>query len=381
VGLTGVEAISNTLSVFRPPEVRNARITLFIMGLVLASLFSGVSIITYAFGLEPSESETLVSQVAGIAFGNSPLYYVTQLSTLLILVVAANTGFSAFPILAARMARDGFLPRPLTNLGDRLVFSNGILLLAGFANLLILLFAGNVHNLIPLYSVGVFIGFVLTLTGMTRYWWRKRGTGWWHSALVTGVGAIVTGVVLLILIVEKFTAGAWIVLAAIPVLLLGLAAIHSHYRSLAETLSLEHHVPARTMPERVVIIPIGGVHRAVLPAVEYAQLIGKNVQAVHIALDEDSAQVVERRWERLQTDIPLKIIPSPYREVVRPLVDYIQGVAKEHPEEHVTVVIPEFVPRHWWQGLLHNHTAMMLRSALGRQDRIILVNVPYHLPR
>jgi hypothetical protein len=219
------------------------------------------------------------------------------------------------------------------------------------------------------------------MAGMTRYWWRQRGPRWRQSFLVTGVGAVVTGVVLLVLTVTKFSTGAWIVVVAIPVLLLLLATIHGHYRALAETLSLEHHVPVVSTPQRVVIIPVGGVHRAVLPAVEYAQLIGKNVQAVHVAVDEESARVVERRWDRLQTQIPLTMIPSPYREVVRPLVDYIQGVAREHPAEHITVVIPEFVPRRWWQGLLHNHTAMLLRSALGRQDRIILVSVPYHLPR
>ncbi|MSQ05865.1 MAG: APC family permease [Dehalococcoidia bacterium] len=386
VAITGVEAISNTLNIFKPPQVRNARITLFTMGLLLAGLFLGLSFMAYAYHLRPEEGQTLVSQAARISFGNSALYYATQFSTLFILVVAANTSFSAFPPLAARLARDGFLPRPLTNLGDRLVFSNGILLLAGFASLLIFFFKGDVHRLLPLYAIGVFIGFVLTMAGMTRYWWRKRGPGWWHSFLVTGIGTVVTGVVLVVLTVTKFVSpgtwtGAWIVVAAIPVLLFVLAAIHRHYRTLAETLSLEHHVPSVTAPERVVIIPVGGVHRAVLPAVEYAQLIGKNVQAVHVAVDEDSARVVERRWDRLQTNIPLKIIPSPYREVVRPLVDYIQGVAKEHPSEHVTVVIPEFVPRHWWQGLLHNHTAMLLRGALGRQDRIILVTVPYHLPR
>ncbi len=381
VGLTGVEAISNTLNIFKPPEVRNARITLVIMGIVLASLFAGVSIIAVAYRLEPTTNDTLVSQIARISFGSSIFYYILQLSTLFILMIAANTSFSAFPPLAARLARDGFLPRPLTNLGDRLVFSNGILMLAGFANLLIIVFQGNQHRMIPLYAIGVFIGFVLSLTGMTVYWWRKRGPGWWQSFLVTGTGAVVTGVVLVVLTVTKFTTGAWIVVVAIPVLLLFLSAIHGHYRALAETLSLEHHVPTVSKPERVVIIPVGGVHRAVLPAVEYAQLMGKNVHAVHVAVDEESARVVERRWERLQTDIPLKIIPSPYREVVRPLVDYIQGVAKEHPAEHITVVIPEFVPRHWWQGLLHNHTAMLVRAALGRQERIILVTVPYHLPR
>ena len=381
VAITGVEAISNTLNIFRPPEVRNARVTLFVMGLLLACMFVGLSTIAYVFHLAPVEGQTLVSQVARISFGTGPMYYVTQISTLFILVVAANTSFSAFPPLAARLARDGFLPRPLTNLGDRLVFSNGILLLAGFATLLIVLFGGDVHRLLPLYAIGVFMGFVLTMAGMTRYWWRKRGPRWRQSFLVTGVGAAVTGVVLLVLTVTKFTTGAWIVVAAIPVLLLLLATIHGHYRSLAETLSLDRQVPAISTRQRVVIIPVGGVHRAVLPAVEYARLIGRNVQAVHVAVDEELARVVERRWDRLQTQIPITIIPSPYREVVRPLVDYIRGVARENPSEHITVVIPEFVPRRWWQQLLHNHTAMLLRSALGRQDRIILVSVPYHLPR
>ena len=388
VALTGVEAISNTLAIFRPPETRNARITLVIIGLLLASLFLGVSVLAHLLTVTPVAGETLVSQVARASFGNSPLYYFVQFSTLFILIVAANTSFSAFPQLSARLARDGFLPRPLSNLGDRLVFSNGILLLAGFSVFLIAVFQGDTHQLIPLYAIGVFVGFTLTQVGMTVYWWRRdfqqdqdrRRAGWWHGLLVSGLGAGVTAVVLIIVVVEKFTSGAWLVIAAMPFFLLLFMVIRGHYQSVAEALSLERYLPDDPTLGSVVVIPIGGVHRAVIPFLEYARLIGTQAQAVHIAVDEEAAEVTRSRWERLQTGIPLVIIPSPYREVVRPLVQHIREVARAHPSEHITVVIPEFVPKRWWQRLLHNQTAYLIKLALRSQPGIIVVSVPYYLP-
>jgi hypothetical protein len=388
VALTGIEAISNTSFIFRPPEIRNTRITLVIMGVLLASLFLGVSILAQLFTIAPVSGETLVSQVARASLGNGPLYFLVQFSTLLILVSAANTSFSAFPQLSARLARDGFLPRSLANLGDRLVFSNGILLLAGFSILLVMVFQGDTHRLIPLYAIGVFVGFTLTQVGMSVYWWRRdpqqdhvsRRKGWWHGLLVSGLGAGIISVVLVIVLVEKFNAGGWIVVAAIPVILWVFSGIRRHYQSVAESLSLEQYQPGSPSIKSVVIIPIGGVHRAVIPFLEYARLIGTDVQAVHVAVDPEAAEVVKSRWERLQTGIPLVVIPSPYREVVRPLIHHIREVAEAHHLEPMTVVIPEFVPKRWWQRLLHNQTAWQIKLALRSQRGIIVISVPYYLP-
>jgi amino acid transporter len=384
VALTGIESISNTVGIFKSPEARNARITLLVMGLLLAGLFFGVVVLAFFFKIGLLEGQTLVSGVAKAAFGDNVFYYVVQFSTAFILVVAANSSFSAFPRLASTLARDGFVPRALANLGDRLVFSNGVLVLAAFSIILILMFQGDPHHLIPLYSIGVFIGFTLTQSGMVMHWWQTRAGGWVHGFLINGTGAAITGVVLLVLTVTKFSLGAWMVVLAIPLLLFVFTTIRSHYRAVAEALSLDsldHYISPPLVVRNVVIFPIGAVHRAVLPALEYARAIGTSVEAVHVAVDEEAARVAKFRWERLETGIPLTLIPSPYRAVVRPLVDYIREVARNYPAEHITVVIPEFVPRRLWQQLLHNQTALFLKLTLLFQRRIVVVSVPYHLPK
>lgn len=351
------------------------------MGLLVASMFLGVSALAVLFNIDPVKEETLVSLVARTSLGGNAFYYVVQLSTLLILAIAANTSFAAFPRISSRLAADSFLPKPLANLGDRLVFSNGVLLLAGLSILLILFFQGNTHHLLPLYAIGVFIGFSLTQAGMAVRWWRQRGRNWLRAFLTNGFGACATGVVLLVITVGKFTLGAWMVAIAIPLMLMLFIAIRRHYDHVAEALSLEHYVSPPSAVGNVVIVPIGGVNRSVLPAIEYAQRIGTTVRAVHIASDEDGARATQHRWARLQNDIPLIVIPSPYREVVGPLVSYIMEVVKSHPSEHITVVIPEFVPRRWWQRLLHNQTAFLLKLALYFERRVIVTNVPYHLSK
>jgi amino acid transporter len=384
VALTGIESISNTVGIFKAPESRNARITLLVMGLLLAGLFFGVTLLAFFFKVRPFESQTLVSGVAKTSFGVNALYYLVQFSTVFILVVAANSSFSAFPRLASTLSRDNFLPRGLANLGDRLVFSNGVLVLAAFSILLVLMFQGDTHHLIPLYSIGVFIGFTLTQWGMVVHWWQNREKGWLHGFLINGFGAVVTGVVLLVLTVTKFTHGAWMAVVAIVLLLLAFSAIRGHFRAVAEALSLDsldHYVDPPPSIRNMVIFPIGNVHRAVLPALEYARAIGTSIEAVHVAVDEEAAHISQIRWEKLETGVPLTIIPSPYRAVVRPLVEYIQEVAAAYPSEHVTVVIPEFVPKQWWQQLLHNQTALFLKLALLFQRRIVVVSVPYHLPK
>lgn len=386
VGLTGIEATSNAVRVFKEPEARNARITLTLMGILLATTFFGVTLLAYFFKIGPLESETVLSRIARTTFGTNVFYYVVQLGTVFILIVAANTAFSAFPRLASILARDGFLPRTLANLGDRLVFSNAILVLAALASLLVLMFQGDTHLLIPLYAIGVFISFTLNQSGMVIHWWQTRDKGWLHGLLINGFGALLTGMVLLVLAAMKFASGAWMVVIAIPVLLLVFSAIRNHYRAVAEALtldSLDMDQDAKPLPtvRNIVVFPIGAVHRAILPALEYARAIGTSVEAVHVAVDEAAAQTAQVRWEKLDTGIPLTIIPSPYRAVVRPLVDYIKEVASAFPSDHVTVVIPEFVPRYLWQQLLHNQTALFLKLALLFQRRVVVTSVPYHLPK
>jgi amino acid transporter len=390
VGLTGIEAISNTVGIFRAPESRNARITLLTMGLLLATLFFGVALLAFLFKIGVLDShETLVSRVARTSFGVNILYYLVQFSTAFILGIAANSAFSSFPRLASVLARDGYLPRTLANLGDRLVLSNGILVLSAFSMILVLLFQANTHHLVPLYAVGVFIGFTLTQSGMVVHWWKDRGKGWVHGLLFNGFGAAVTAVVLVVVTVTKFSAGshglgAWITIMAIILLRLAFATIQSHYRAVAEALSLdrlEHPVNHPLAVRNIVIFPIGAVHRAILPALEYARAIGTSVEAVHVAVDEVTAETAQVSWEKLDTGIPLTIIPSPYRAVVHPLVDYIKEVASAFPSDHVTVVIPEFVPRYLWQQLLHNQTAQFLKLALLFQRRVVVTSVPYHLPK
>ncbi|MBI4199796.1 MAG: APC family permease [Chloroflexi bacterium] len=379
--LTGLEAISNTVGIFRPPAARNARVTLALLGGLLVALFIGVTLLALHFGVRQTvgEGETLVSKVARSGLGAGSLYYLVLASTMLILLVAANTSFAAFPRLASILARDGYLARPIANLGDRLVYTNGILLLAALSVALIVVFRGTTHLLIPLYAVGVFVGFALTQAGMVVHWWKSRERGWLGALLANGLGAAVTGTVLVVIGVTRFTGGAYIV-AIVMALLLGLfTTIRGHYRAVAEALSLEQRPVFPRIARSVVVVPIGGVHRAVLPAIEYARAIGTTVRVVHVAAEEEAARVVEARWNRLGIGIPLTILPSPYRAVVQPLVDYIRDVVRQHPEEYVTVVIPEFVPKRWWQHLLHNQTATLLKIALLYERRVIVVDVPYHL--
>ncbi|MBM3949584.1 MAG: APC family permease [SAR202 cluster bacterium] len=381
VALTGVEAVSNSLGVFKPPETRHARLTLLLLGVLLAMLFLGISSLAFLYRSELMTEETLVSQVARVTFGTNALYYIVQFSTLVVLIIAANTSFVAFPQLAAKLARDGLLPRPLTNLGDRFVYNYGILVLGGLSTLLVIAFFGEVHLLLPLYAIGVFIGFTLTQAGIAVHVWKRPSPGSLPWFLVAAVGAVVTGIVTLVFLVVKFTDGAWMVAVAIPVILALFWAIRSHYSDVARALSIERYSQPPGRLGSQVVVPIGGVHRAVLPALEHARALGGQVRAVHVSTDEEVTQNVQRRWAKLRTDIPLIVLPAARTGVVEPLIEYIHMVAKSHPNEYVTVVLPEFVPKRWWHRVLHNRTATLLKRALHTEKRVIVTNVPYHLPR
>ncbi len=396
--LTGVEAISNGVPAFKEPRSRNAATTLIWMAAILSVLFLGITFLAHQVGALPSESETVISQLARTVFaGRNLLYVIVIAMTTLILFMAANTAFADFPRLSALQAADGYLPRQFTYRGSRLVFSWGIAALAGIAAILIIIFDASVNGLIPLYAIGVFLSFTLSQTGMARRWQKigrlkpdeqiqEKGSvlsfepGWQWKMVVNGFGAICTGIVMVVFAVTKFRDGAWIVLILIPALVSVFYAIHRHYQSLATRLSLEDFVPPDDVQTQQVILLISGVHKGTLTAMRYAQSLSKKVTAVHIATDEREADRIKAKWKTWGEGIPLVIIDSPYRELMHPLVSYINGVAAQRkPGEQITFVVPQFVPRTWWHNLLHMQTAAWLRWALLHKENVVVVEVPYQV--
>ena len=376
--LTGVEAISNGVPAFKHPEARNAAITMGWMAAVLGTLFIGVSVLASALGITPLADETVVSQVARRLFGDGFFYFLIQGSTTLILVLAANTSFADFPRLNSLLARDRYAPRQFRTLGDRLVFSNGILILAGLAAALIIVFGGDTHALIPLYAVGVFISFTLSQAGMVRHWLTDGGAGWRWRLGVNGVGALVTGAVTVVIAVTKFTHGAWIVVLLIPLLVLGFRAIHRHYDTVAHELSLVHLVEEPPVNNTVLVL-VGDLHMGVVKALRYAQSLSPSPKAVYVELDPSATARLEERWSKGGCGVPMVVLASPYRSMLRPLLDYIGRIRERDANSVVTIVIPEFVPRRWWQHLLHNQTALLVKGALLFRRGVVVVDVPFHL--
>jgi amino acid transporter len=384
--LTGIEAISNGVPSFRPPEARNARRTLMVMALLMAVLFVGSVGLTQILAVVAGPQETILSALAGRLLGHAPAYLLIQVSTTLILTVAANTSFAGFPRVAALLANDGFLPRQLSGLGDRLVFANGILLLAITTGGLIITFGGDTHALIPLFAVGVFLAFTLSQTGMVVHWRRERGRGWQLKAALNGIGALATGMTVLIIGFSKFVEGAWITILLIPTLVAGFFQVRAHYQEIARQLSLDGLAsPDKPSPSPRVIIPISGVHRGMVDAVSYAKSISSDVTAVYVELEPGAGQRIREKWERWWPDVPLVIQPSPYRSIVGPLLDFLDETDQQHDDGQLaTVVLPEFVPAKWWHGLLHNQTAWLIKAALLYRRRHLglqraIIDVPYHL--
>jgi amino acid transporter len=379
--MTGVEAVSNGVPAFRPPEAKNAAQTLVAMAVLAITMFVGITLLAQAYHVVPSETETVVSQIARGTFGGrGAAYYGVQLATMLILVLAANTAYSDFPRLASIVARDAYLPRQFSNQGDRLAFSNGIVALSVFAGLLLVVFNGDTHALIPLYMIGVFISFTLSQTGMVMHWRRLRESGWRTSAFVNGLGALATGVVLIIVTTTKAFEGAWIIIVLIPVLVAVFVATHRHYARVADQLSLNQwHAEVRQ--HSTVLVPIGGVHRAVLQAVEYARSLSDDVRALFVDTDPVATEKVKRDWEHWGQGTRLEVLPSPYRSLMEPLLEYIEQLQIVHPDDYVTVILPEFVPRRWWQHLLHNQRALLIKGALLFRPRVVVTSVPFHLDR
>lgn len=427
VALTGTEAISNGIPAFKQPESRNAATTLTWMAVLLATMFIGTSVMAYFYHVHPHENETVISQFARIIF-TGPMgwfYYVIQGTTALILILAANTSFADFPRLSSLLARDRFMPRQFATRGDKLVFSNGIIILAVFSGVLVTAFGGDTSRLIPLYAVGVFLSFTLSQVGMVRHWLkagralkaareassdakadseqpdkagaaatpanalrpnqidhadeRKQAAHWKKSIVINGLGAIATFIVLVVLVITKFIHGAWIVVVLIPLLVTMFRAIRRHYLDMATQLTTEG-VEGLRLIRHEVIVPISGIHRGVVRALEYAKSIApEHVTALYINIDEEATQQLRQKWGRLGGGIELVVLASPYRSLVGPLLRYLDRRMKAHHDQMVTIVLPEFIPAKWWQHLLHNQSSLMLKGALLFKPDVIVTSVPYHL--
>jgi amino acid transporter len=379
--MTGTEAISNGVPAFKEPAARNARTTLLWMAAILGSLFLGVSILATHLNVIPNDHETVISQITRAVVGAGPYYYLIQFSTAAILLLAANTSFQDFPLLSSILGRDGYVPHQFSFRGDRLAYSNGIMALAALAILLLVVFRGSVDALIGLYAIGVFASFTLSQTGMVVHWLRLRGVNWRKSMLVNGFGAIVTAVVTLVIAWTKFPEGAWIVLLVTPVIVALFLLIKSHYRLVAKETSPETPIDPTAIRIHA-IVPIGSINLPAQQALAFAQAAASQVTAVHVTDDLDEAQDLRAAWgSKIQGKADLVIIESPYRSLVGPLLTYLDGVREQDPHDTLMVVLPEFVPSRWWEQLLHNQTAFLLKAALLFRPGIVVADVPYHIRR
>ena len=380
VALTGIEAISNGVPAFRKPESRNAATTLVWMAVILSTFFFGISLLAHRIRPTASEHETLLSILGGAVYGSgSFFYFVLQAATAAILLLAANTAYADFPRISSILAKDGYLPRQLYNRGDRLVFSNGILALAAVAALLIVIFGGVTTALIPLYAVGVFTGFTLSQFGMVRHHRRRREPGWRRNSVVNLVGAVATGLVLVVVVVSKFTIGAWVPVAVIPLIVLLLRGISRHYQRVGATLAVPDGY--RPLPHtHTVVVLVGGVHRGVLAALTYARSLSPDrLIALSIVADAQESEAIRQQWERHQLDVELELRYSPYRELTRPVLTYLDEIDATYENDIITVVLPEFVLSRWWEQLLHNQSALLLKGRLLFRRNTVVTSVPFHV--
>ena len=382
--LTGIEAISDGVPAFKKPESRNAALTLVGMVTILCVMFLGITVLAGAYHIIPDGSpqpETANSQLARAIFGSgSAVYYVLQIATMLILVLASNTAFADFPRLSYFLASDRFLPRQFAQRGDRLSFSNGIVALGVCSALLVIAFGAREQALLPLYAIGVFTSFTLSQFGMVQRWRRLKPRGWQYSALINTLGATVTGVVLVVIAATKFAEGAWAVLLLIPILVTLLLSIHRHYLNVAKQLSLADAPPPHAVRRHTAVVLISGVHKGVIPALQYAlSLAPDNVTAVYVDMDADVTEKIKAKWEQWGSGIPLVVLPSPYRSLIRPLMQYIDEIDARYDDDVLTIILPEFIPSKWWQHLLHNQTALLLKASLLFSKGKVVTSVPYHL--
>jgi amino acid transporter len=382
VGLTGSEAVANGVPSFRRPETTNAIKTLVLMGSIFATIFLAITWLSTTIGIQPDlkEQETVNSMMTRAIVGaGTPFYYIVQVTTAVILLLAANTGFTGFPRLASVLANDRFMPRHFADVGSRLAFNFGIVVLAVLACVILAAFDGSVTNLVPLYTIGVFLAFTLSQSGLVRRWRRLRNPGWRVSMVINAFGTVVTGTVLLVVAYTKFEHGAWMVLVLIPLISALLYGIHSHYQTVHDALVITGPEQQRVLalPAPVVVVPIARLDRAALQALAFARSVSPTVKAVHISTSKASAEEFRRRWAQLDTDIKLDVVTSPYRSLVAPLLKYIDAMDKSD-DRPITIVLAEFVPHHWWEFLLHSQTAFRLKAALLFRPNTIVIDVPYH---
>ena len=396
--LTGIEAISNGITAFKEPRSKNAGITLVWMAFILGSLFLSISFISSRIGAVPSEMETVISQLARTIYGGQGIFYLGLIAgTAVILIMAANTAFADFPRLGAIQATDGYLPRQLTYKGSRLVYSKGIAALAILASLLIIVFQANVTRIIPLYAIGVFLSFTLSQSGMARRWWKsghlkkdeelvepgstvRFDPKWKFKMIINGFGAVCTFIVMIVFAVTKFKDGAWIIVILIPLMVTIFYGIRRHYKNLADKLSLKHYKSSIRVDRHRVLLLVAGVHRGTLAALAYARSLGSDVTAIHVSTDPVESEKVREKWEMYGEGVRLVVLNSPYRLLVEPVSDYIQKLLTlRAPNEVLTVVVPQFVPSHWWENLLHSQTALLLRFALIFKPGLVILEVPYQV--
>jgi amino acid transporter len=377
--MTGTEAVANGVPAFKPPEWQNARTTMLVMSILLGTMFLGTSFLAHVTGALPAASgESVLSQIGRSVYGPGPLWYLLQLSTMGILVLAAQTSFADFPRVASILARDGYMPRQFAFRGERLAFNAGIVALAVVSILLVVAFGGRVEALIPLYAIGVFTAFTLSQAGMVRHWFTERGSGWRRSAFFNGLGATVTAIVVIIFVIAKFALGAWIVLVLVPILIALMLFVHREYEAESHGLAVrvDARIPRPIRPQHVVVAaPI--FSRAVVQAIRVAQTMGREVEVVHVTADLDEGERFRERVEAQIEGVTVVVVESPYRSLVNPFVRYLETSQAEHADEVTVVLIPEYVPRHWWDRILYNQNGHRIRQALvGRRDFVVL-DVPY----
>jgi amino acid transporter len=380
--LTGVEAISDGVPAFKPPEWRNARITLVWAAAIFATLFLGISLMASTLGIvpDPTEEQTVLSQIARLLVGDGAFFVLLQVATVLVLALAANTAFADFPRLSYFLARDRFMPRQFAYRGERLAFTTGIVALSGLAALLLVVFGASVTALIPLYTLGVFLAFTLSQTGMVARWWRRREDGWRRGLIINGIGAVTTGVIALIVVESKFVSGAWMVVVAIPVFVMLMVAIRRHYLVVEDQLTtIQRPLLARTPLAPLVIVPIARLDESARQAIAFANSVSSEATAVHVTNDPDDAERLRAQWPEWSGGAELVVIESPYRALIGPLLAYLDVLQRHDPDRPVLVVLNELVPRHWWENLLHNQTALRLKLRLFSRPNTIVADVPYHL--
>ncbi|MEO2075812.1 MAG: APC family permease [Bacillus sp. (in: firmicutes)] len=380
--LTGVEAISNAIPNFKDPAPKNAAKTLILMGSLLAILFSGITFLAYYYGISPKHDETVVSQIAAETFGRNYLYYFIQGTTALILVLAANTGYSAFPLLAFSMAKDKYMPRMFTIRGDRLGYSNGIVSLGIASIILIVAFQGQTEALIPLYAVGVFIPFTLSQTGMILKWLREKPAGWIAKLTANLIGALITLTVLIIFFVTKFSQ-VWFVIIFLPLIVIGFLRIYKHYESVGEQLRLQPGECEFDISGNVIIVPVAGITKVVANSINYAKSITDQIFAVYVSFDREDEKRFEEKWQQWQPDVRLVTLQSHYRSVLQPLSKFIDTVEHKASENNyrVTVLIPQFITKKSWHNILHNQSSLLIRTYLIFKKKVIVATLPFHFKK